>query len=206
MREHTLRWRCTSKSHGTIAFATENEYVDHMRASHQSSFTEPQLRVLASRQGRPVGAMFEICPICGTDNLPSGSGSLEHHIIGHLRFLALKSLPAYEDDDSNPQSNDGRSEASQPETRSTIQNDSERHQRPDFDDNYFDSIWGIDTQSPTWYSEKPSRLCKTESCLAIENAPKLWASDAMFYDHLKSEHKLESGSLLQKPDRYHLWR
>lgn len=202
MREHTLRWRCTSKSHGTITFVTENEYIHHMRASHQSSFTEPQLHVLASRQGRPVGAMFEICPICGTDDLPSGIGSLEHHIIGHLRFLALKSLPAYEDDDSNPRSNDGRSEASQPVTRSTIQDDPERHERPYFEDNYVDSIWEADPEHVGWSIEKRPCLCKKESCLTTRSRPLLRANDNSLTSHLKIDHN----HTIQQPERYHLWR
>ncbi|KAL2196038.1 hypothetical protein P885DRAFT_39571, partial [Corynascus similis CBS 632.67] len=95
MRGHTRRWRCNSKSHGVLVFLTEEEYLNHMRRAHSGSFTEPQLRMLAERNGRPMGPMFELCPICSTSD--ATVTRIEDHIAGHLRFLAMKSLPAYED-------------------------------------------------------------------------------------------------------------
>ncbi|KAK4246938.1 hypothetical protein C7999DRAFT_14968, partial [Corynascus novoguineensis] len=123
MRGHTLRWRCNSKSHGVLVFLTEEEYLNHMRRAHSSSFTEPQLRMLAERNGRPMGPMFELCPICGTSD--ATVTRLEDHIAGHLRFLALKSLPAYEDAASDTSSEKGSSATSK--TRSTLRDESERH-------------------------------------------------------------------------------
>lgn len=132
MHAHTLRWRCNSKPHGTVVFPTQEQYLDHMRHEHSASFTEPQLRVLAERNGRPIGPMFDFCPICGTDEVIT---SLEEHIIGHLRLLALRSLPAYEDEGSDLSEDDRISAgASKPASRTTIKDDPERHTRPTFQD------------------------------------------------------------------------
>jgi hypothetical protein len=39
--------------------------------------------------------LFTFCPICGRDDF---QGIMEHHVIGHMRSIALKSLPAIYDD------------------------------------------------------------------------------------------------------------
>ncbi|KPM38857.1 hypothetical protein AK830_g7711 [Neonectria ditissima] len=149
MRAHTLRWRCNSKAHGTIVFSTEEQYLTHLRDVHTASFTEPQLRVLAQRNGRPDGPMFEFCPICGTDEV---SSNLEGHIIGHMRLLALRSLPPYDDEgsDASGDSDKGSSGASQPVSRTTIKEDPERNIRPTFQDAIGESeeiSWPAD---PSW--------------------------------------------------------
>ncbi|KAF7553488.1 hypothetical protein G7Z17_g3626 [Cylindrodendrum hubeiense] len=132
MHAHTLRWRCNSKSHGSLVFPLKEQYLDHMRQAHTASFTEPQLRVLAERNGRPIGPMFDFCPICGTDEVTT---SLKEHIVGHLRLLALKSLPAYEDEGSECSGGGGSSAgASKPASRTTIKNDPQRYTRPIFQD------------------------------------------------------------------------
>ncbi|KAL2155506.1 hypothetical protein VTH82DRAFT_248 [Thermothelomyces myriococcoides] len=128
MREHTLRWRCNSKSHGLLVFETEDKYLSHMREVHPGSFTEPQLRVLAERNGRPVGPMFELCPFCGTSRADISIANMEDHIAGHLRSLALMSLPGYEDEAPDSSGSD-KSSSSTDTTRSTIRNDPKRHIR-----------------------------------------------------------------------------
>ncbi|ETS87206.1 hypothetical protein PFICI_01034 [Pestalotiopsis fici W106-1] len=92
MRSHTLRWRCKAKSHKPQIYPTENEYIEHMREFHPGSFTEPQLRALADANARSIGPMFQACPMCGTE---AEGNSLEDHIVGHLRLLALRSLPPH---------------------------------------------------------------------------------------------------------------
>ncbi|KAH7014803.1 hypothetical protein EDB80DRAFT_864237 [Ilyonectria destructans] len=68
--------------------------------------------------------MFDFCPICGTDEVIT---SLEEHIISHLRLLAPKSLPAYEDEGSDLSEDDRSSaSASKPASRTTIKDDPER--------------------------------------------------------------------------------
>lgn len=115
-----------------------------MRHEHSGSFTESQLRVLAERNGRPIGPMFDFCPICGTDEVIT---SLEEHIIGHLRLLALKSLPAYEDEGSDLSEDDRSSaSASKPASRTTIKDDPERHTRPTFQDS--GEPWKIGHKTP----------------------------------------------------------
>ncbi|CBF78542.1 hypothetical protein AN7362.2 [Aspergillus nidulans FGSC A4] len=126
MRHHSLRWRCTAKSHGVIVFHTRDDYEDHMSSKHKS--TKSQLKILAERSSRSSGPLFEYCPLCGE----STGHSLEEHVASHLRYLALKSLPfpdSYEYDDcsedlaSEFQSAGGR-------TRSTILEDDDLSQLP----------------------------------------------------------------------------
>ncbi|KAH8742706.1 hypothetical protein F5883DRAFT_513040, partial [Diaporthe sp. PMI_573] len=142
MRGHTLRWRCNAKSHGTQTFLTEDLYLEHMRNAHAGSFTEPQLRALSERNGRPLGPMFTLCPICGTEE---GTGTMEAHIVGHLRSLALRSLPPYEDEGLGSCGEEkGTSGASRPVSRSTIKKDHERHITPTFDDFDRHRTWAFD--------------------------------------------------------------
>ncbi|PVH85641.1 hypothetical protein DL98DRAFT_408531, partial [Cadophora sp. DSE1049] len=124
MREHALRWRCTSKSHGVLIFDIKAEYMDHMRNNH-GSYTEAQLRVLADRKAQIVGPLFDSCPLCGTTEV---HGPMEDHVVGHLRSLALKSLPPYEDEELDGSASERDSLAtSQPQSRSTIKLDPERY-------------------------------------------------------------------------------
>lgn len=103
-----------------------------MRQVHPDSFTEQQLLVLGGRNARPIGPIFENCPICGTND---AGASLEDHIVGHLRSLALRSLPAYEDEASESSyDNAGSSTASRPVSRATIQEDPDKHIKPVFSD------------------------------------------------------------------------
>ncbi|KAL2844258.1 hypothetical protein BJX68DRAFT_269784 [Aspergillus pseudodeflectus] len=91
MRGHKVRWRCTAKAHGVIYFATQDEYIKHIRTKHKAS--EPQVQFLAASSGRSSGPIFNSCPLCGVSEVSELSGGLEDHIAAHLRYLALKSLP-----------------------------------------------------------------------------------------------------------------
>jgi hypothetical protein len=92
MHTHVWRWRCAS--HLTTAFSTREDYINHMREVHKSNLSDIQLRVLADRNARRPGKLFETCPLCGHG---ANDGRLLDHIVGHLRSLALKSLPSYEE-------------------------------------------------------------------------------------------------------------
>ncbi|KAI0192815.1 hypothetical protein F4808DRAFT_362716 [Astrocystis sublimbata] len=123
MRQHSLRWRCTSKSHGEFVCNTVDEYFAHMKTQHTVKLTDPQLKVLASKNGRAVGPMFRSCPLCGIEPEEVDSISMEVHLIGHLHNFALKSLPSYEEDISDLHDSDSEtniSVMSSVETRSTI--------------------------------------------------------------------------------------
>ncbi|KAK3952208.1 hypothetical protein QBC32DRAFT_324617 [Pseudoneurospora amorphoporcata] len=172
MREHTLRWRCNSKSHGVLVFPTEGEYLSHMREAH-SSFTEPQLQVLAKRNGRPIEPMFKLCPICGTSD---ATDSLDH-IIGHLRSLALKSLPAYEDETS--ESSDGETGSSATsKTRSTVRNDPDKHVIPVFQELENDPI--LFSHSPGQASLDPyARFGGFKKYLALQGSRSVRAGPRM---------------------------
>lgn len=81
-----------------------------------------QLELLAERQYRSSGQLFQSCPLCGAMNMDTG---LERHIASHLVFLALKSLPSF-DDGENCGSPDDVSQDSDSES-----GDSQRRTFPD---------------------------------------------------------------------------
>ncbi|KAL4761003.1 uncharacterized protein BDW70DRAFT_150430 [Aspergillus foveolatus] len=116
MRQHSLRWRCTAKSHGVLVFHSRDSYEDHMSSKHKS--TKSQLKILAERSSRSSGSLFESCPLCGQ----STGHSLEEHVASHLRYLALKSLPFSENYEYDGCSEDLASEfqSAGGRTRSTI--------------------------------------------------------------------------------------
>ncbi|KAK5992076.1 hypothetical protein PT974_05473 [Cladobotryum mycophilum] len=53
-------------------------------------FTDAQLGALADKNARAMSPMFQSCPLCGAYEV---DGGMEIHVVGHLRLLALKSLP-----------------------------------------------------------------------------------------------------------------
>lgn len=124
MREHSLKWKCTSKSHELFLTQSRGDYLQHMKHHHSGRFSQAQLDVLADRNGaRMTGPMFPSCPLCGISKESLEGGSIESHLTGHLRLLALKSLPAYEESVGEDDDSDQNSVAtSRPETRSTIRN------------------------------------------------------------------------------------
>jgi hypothetical protein len=133
MRRYALRRRCNSKSHGLLVFVTRDEYVNHMSKVHKGAFTDAQVRVLSESNARTIGPLFDSCPLSGFDEVKGGP--LEDHIVGHLRFLALKYLPPYQDEIyEGSESGNGTLRASKPPSRSTIKFDPERHVKPVFED------------------------------------------------------------------------
>ncbi|KAI0142457.1 hypothetical protein F4776DRAFT_653618 [Hypoxylon sp. NC0597] len=123
MRKHAQRWRCSAKSHGIQKFGSREEFENHMKESHRKHYTNAQLDLLAERGTRSSGQLFEVCPLCGgKDSAEDGviSGSLIDHIVGHLRSLALKSLPPHYEDNDNDSSNSHDDESVK--SRSTIRN------------------------------------------------------------------------------------
>ncbi|RSL68855.1 hypothetical protein CEP53_002420 [Fusarium sp. AF-6] len=130
MKQHAMRWRCTSKSHPAVVCDTKDKYIDHMKTSHGGKFNDAQLNVLADRSGRATGPLFTSCPLCGVEEV---KGGMEEHIVGHMRFLALKSLPATKEEELDDDSGSDDS-AAKPHSRSTIDNDRERYTPFDPDD------------------------------------------------------------------------
>ena len=125
MRQHFLRWTCNAKSHGVQLFRSRYDYESHMREYHKGAFTEAQLSLLTERNARPMEPMFASCPFCGCDN-SLAKGRLEDHIVGHLRYLALKSLPPMNDEGTEMSDNTtANSKGSIPRSRSTIKDDIE---------------------------------------------------------------------------------
>lgn len=141
MRLHKLRWRCGSKSHGMQTFLTEDQYLRHMRQVHKGSLTEPQLRALAERNPRPIEPMFEVCPMCGA---AKPGNTMAAHIVGHMRLLAVRSLPPFEDVDAESCDESG-SGASRASSRSAIKDDPDRDITPVFEDVGADRTWHFNT-------------------------------------------------------------
>lgn len=129
MRRHSLRWRCASKSHSGMFFDTRDDYVSHMKANHRKALTDEQIFVLADRSLQLTGPLFKSCLFCGAEEQDS-KGRLEEHIVGHLRSLALKSLPP-NDDEGRETPNLEKSEETDHE-RSTVKNDPGRNTILDF--------------------------------------------------------------------------
>ncbi|KAH6981610.1 hypothetical protein BKA56DRAFT_731124 [Ilyonectria sp. MPI-CAGE-AT-0026] len=121
LHQHAKVWRCSS--HRELgSFSTREEYIIHMRVAHITKLSDTQLRFLANRNTRKTGKLFPTCPLCGQDETEV-DGRVEDHIAGHLRSLALKSLPSYLEeitDDSGSAYDSGNT--SRPQSRSTIKN------------------------------------------------------------------------------------
>ncbi|OXV10920.1 hypothetical protein Egran_01317 [Elaphomyces granulatus] len=121
MRQHKLRWRCAAKSHAVLVFENRSEYEEHMSTKHKG--TKSQVALLAERSSRSSGPIFESCPLCGESD---SNRRLEDHVAGHLRYLALKSLPFTDDggDDEGSEVSVKSGETDE-QTRTTIIDDSD---------------------------------------------------------------------------------
>ncbi|KAL3954763.1 hypothetical protein ACCO45_010326 [Purpureocillium lilacinum] len=100
MTEHTLRWRCPAKAHRDEHFETQDAFRAHLLEGHKKAYSDAELAMLISRSRKATGPLFTSCPLCG-DTTEEVNGKLEQHIAGHLRSLALKSLPPDYDDADN---------------------------------------------------------------------------------------------------------
>ncbi|KAL7803945.1 hypothetical protein V8C43DRAFT_311799 [Trichoderma afarasin] len=108
MRQHSQCWRCSS--HRELgSFSTREKYMQHMRYAHDPNLSESKLHALAKRNARGMPKLFSSCPLCGKDE--SGIGArLVDHIAGHLKSLAIESLPSYKEDIGDMESEDDSSE------------------------------------------------------------------------------------------------
>ncbi|KAL4881690.1 hypothetical protein BJY04DRAFT_56397 [Aspergillus karnatakaensis] len=139
LRGHRLRWRCTAKAHGVMSFKNKGEYLDHIRSRHKTS--ESQIQFLSESSGLSSGPIFDQCPLCGDTDL---NVAVEDHIAGHLRYLALKSLPYVEDHQDHAEDTSDASSVRDEGSRGTIKEDSERGPPPGFDDT---RLYGDDWES-----------------------------------------------------------
>ncbi|KAF6804483.1 serine/threonine protein phosphatase [Colletotrichum sojae] len=87
------RWGVSS--HDPFIADTRTEYLRHMKAAHSGKFSDLQHEIMAERNSLAMDPIFKSCPLCGAEDV---GANLEGHIVGHMRLLALKSLPAYEQD------------------------------------------------------------------------------------------------------------
>ncbi|KAH7025647.1 uncharacterized protein B0I36DRAFT_386073 [Microdochium trichocladiopsis] len=128
MKRHALRWRCASKAHADHLSTTPQDYIEHLRSAHKSRLSDNQLRIMADRSASTLGPLFPACPLCGATPGQTGvSGNIEEHIVGHLRDIAIKSLPIHYDEfTENGEGEQGSSAPSGHDTRTTIQDERAR--------------------------------------------------------------------------------
>ncbi|KAL6835773.1 hypothetical protein J3E69DRAFT_373099 [Trichoderma sp. SZMC 28015] len=120
MNQHIQRWRCPSHRELGL-FPTCEGYMQHMRDVHDTKLNDSKLRALANRNVRSLPKLFVSCPLCGKDESEINT-RLTDHITGHLRSLAILSLPIHYDEDipGDVGSDKNGSNGSQPRSRSTI--------------------------------------------------------------------------------------
>ncbi|KAG9496428.1 hypothetical protein J7337_013016 [Fusarium musae] len=98
------------------------EVVDELKWNHPGMFTDDQLGILADQNGCKAGPLFKACPLCGEEK---PQPSMIDHLVGHMRFLALKSLPPHQDDTGDLCETDEEQDkwsSTRPSSRSTIEN------------------------------------------------------------------------------------
>ncbi|KAM0452507.1 hypothetical protein ACHAPV_009542 [Trichoderma viride] len=108
--------------------------------NHRNAVNDEQIAVLADRSLQPNGPLFKSCPLCGIKKQDCKT-RLEDHIVGHLRSLALKSLPPI--DDAEEKSPDTEKSQETGHERSTVENDPDRYLAFDFE-TYFSDFDGLD--------------------------------------------------------------
>lgn len=171
---HTEHWRCTAKSHGLLKFTKFDEFLLHMKLVHMKTYTESQVALLAEKSFQSIGPLFQVCPLCGGT---AEENDMIAHIVGHLRSLALKSLPQVYLEDEDSVLDD--TEHSQ-QSRSTIKN-FERDEESPYRD--WESTW-----------EDPENFSRSDS----------FEEDIPLYDDIWSDVRLtvKSGKKLPDLDEY----
>ncbi|EAQ87534.1 hypothetical protein CHGG_04153 [Chaetomium globosum CBS 148.51] len=146
MRQHSLLWRCSS--HRKLGpFSTREEYIEHVRQHPKTKHSDAQLRALVNRSIQKTAKLFPSCSLCGKHEAKTDN-RLEDHIAGHLRSLALKSLPSYQEDIPHD-AGSGRSsvDTSPPRSRSTVK-----------DLNFDDDVLEFEVELPWAHSDSASGL------------------------------------------------
>lgn len=123
MNDHSRIWRCSAHPELSL-FTHRDDYIQHIRDMHSSALNDAQIRALANKNSRKKQPLFPSCPLCGDDE-KDVRGRMEDHITGHLRSLALKSLPSYEENVPDDYiSKENSAQISNPQSRSTIRDGS----------------------------------------------------------------------------------
>ncbi|KAM0317312.1 hypothetical protein ACHAPQ_011049, partial [Fusarium lateritium] len=120
MKQHAMRWSCPAKSHRDQPFLSQQEFQRHLEKDHSKKYSEAELSLVVTRSRRSAGPLFTSCPLCGQE-AKEFTENIEKHIAGHLRSLALKSLPpSYDEkDDEDNESSDKTSDGAV-SNRSTV--------------------------------------------------------------------------------------
>lgn len=91
-----LRWECRSKTH-KFKTSSKDDFIEHMKKAHEIKCSDAELNQRADKLAKwaDLDWMFTSCPLCRTGEFRGKQ--MTRHIIGHLRRLALVSLPGYRD-------------------------------------------------------------------------------------------------------------
>lgn len=138
------------------------------------TYTESQVALLAEKSFQSIGPLFQVCPLCGGT---AEENDMIAHIVGHLRSLALKSLPQVYLEGEDSVLDD--TEYSQ-QSRSTIKNFEHDEDSPYRD---WESTW-----------EDPENFSRSDS----------FEEDIPLYDDIWSDVRLtvKSGKKLPDLDEY----
>ncbi|CAJ0549734.1 Ff.00g033470.m01.CDS01 [Fusarium sp. VM40] len=119
LQQHRRFWRCPS--HRDLEpFSSGEDYIAHMREVHASKLSDKRLRAMANKNSRKIAKLFPSCPLCDKEESDINA-RLEDHLAGHLRSLALKSLPSYHENIPNDNEDGNNSiDISRPKSRSTV--------------------------------------------------------------------------------------
>lgn len=164
MRKHSMRWRCASKSHKNMFFNTRDDYISHMKEKHRRVVTDEQIAVLAERSLQLTGPVFKSCPLCGAEEQDS-NGSLGDHIAGHLRSLALKSLPPIDYGDEQTKDT-GRGRETDNESR-IVQHDPDPNSHLGFGFDSYDEY--LDYFLPKIYTDDSALEIIRQNHIALED-------------------------------------
>ena len=102
--DHATTWSCTFQGHAPLTFTSGTDYESHLERDHShgddapSKAQIPILRQLAERRADPTLDTCPLCPVQASE-LPkiTRSNPMLDHVQGHLKNIALISLPWRDD-------------------------------------------------------------------------------------------------------------
>jgi hypothetical protein len=118
MEDHSMKWHCDFDSHPALEFDSADDYKQHMIENHEGTFETNQLANLAESNVWADEELYEHCPFCNCKG-EDIEGPVIEHIIDHLRYLALESVPDM-DNRSEPSTVDSSISIGTRRTQTTI--------------------------------------------------------------------------------------
>ncbi|KAI9642070.1 hypothetical protein NHQ30_009941 [Ciborinia camelliae] len=99
--EHAMRWHCVARDHSPSVFLSQDDFKTHMQTEHSDKFKDELLDYIAASSACPLENVFNNhCPFCGQPAV-----NMAIHVGDHLRYLAVLTLPSFEDkaNDTKPE-------------------------------------------------------------------------------------------------------